>query len=182
MMKTKIAMVISIAGVLVAGSAAALVNTQVLSGSSSPSLVTVGAAPPTPTATAVSIGTTAVVSAGSVVETPVVPASGATQAVYLIADSGTVTLDAAGDVLTIVAVAPATGWTVTKSEAHDATNVEVKFQSGTTEVDFHANLLLGVVTTSVESNDGSVTNSSVDDNGSAPHGGDDGNGHGGDDD
>ncbi len=35
MMKTKIAMVISVAGVLVAGSAAALVNTQVLGGSTS---------------------------------------------------------------------------------------------------------------------------------------------------
>ena len=106
-----------------------------------------------------------------------------TQASYAIGDSGTVTLDTVGDVLTIVGVTPANGWAVTESEAHDATNVEVKFQSGTIEVEFHANLLFGVVTTSVESHDQSATNTSVDDNGGGRHsGGDDDAEGGGDDD
>jgi hypothetical protein len=95
-----------------------------------------------------------------------------------------VTLDTVGDMLTIVAVSPAEGWVVTKSETHDSTDVEVKFQTGTTEVEFHANLLFGVVTTAVSSQDQSATanstSNSVDDHGGAsPSGGDDASGHGG---
>ena len=96
---------------------------------------------------------------------PVAAPAPPTQAVYAVGDAGTVTLDTAGDVLTIVAVTPADGWTVTKSETQDATNVEVKFQTGTIEVEFHANLLFGVVTTSVETHDQSATSNSVDDSG-----------------
>jgi hypothetical protein len=186
MIKTKVAMAISIAGVLAAGSAAALVNTQVLSGTASPSFVSVPGTPesslPAPQATEVSVGTTPP-TVGTTVQSPA-PAALSTQAVYSIGASGTVTLDTAGDVLTIVAVTPADGWTVTKSEMHQPTSVEVKFQSGTTEVEFHANLLLGVVTTSVESHDGSATSTSVDDNGNRQGGGNGANGddHGGDDD
>jgi acyl-CoA synthetase (AMP-forming)/AMP-acid ligase II len=183
MMKTKVAMAISIAGVLAAGSAAALVNTQVLSGPSSPSFVSVADAPQAPltTSAAAVASTTPAVAAASGIESPAAVGS-TTQAVYAIGASGTVTLDTAGDVLAIVAVTPGDGWTVTKSEMHQPTSVEVTFQSGSTEVDFHANLLLGVVTTSVESHDGSSTNTSVDASGSR-HGSDDtGDDHGGDDD
>ena len=82
--------------------------------------------------------------------------------------------------LTIVAVSPTDGWMVTKSEAQDPNNVEVKFQSGAVEVEFHANLLFGVVTTSVDSHDQSATGTSVDDNGGGRHsGGDDDGSHGG---
>ncbi len=181
-MKTRIATMISIAGVLVAGSAAALVNTQVLSGSAAPSPLSIDAAPQTsqstlPAPTLSGVSTT--VAAVTPRTTPVL-APAATQAVYAIGTSGTVTLDTAGDVLTIVDVTPADGWFITKSEREDATNVEVKFQSGSVEVEFHANLLFGVVTTSVESDDESSTSDSVDDN-SARHGGDD-DGHGSDDD
>jgi hypothetical protein len=116
-----------------------------------------------------------------VVATPPPAAPAATQAAYAIGDSGTVTLDTVGDVLTIVGVSPADGWIVTKSEAQDATNVEVKFQSGTVEVEFHANLLFGVVTTSVDSHDQSATNASVDDNGGGRHSGGDDDGGGSDD-
>ncbi len=187
-MKTKIVTVISLVGVLVAGSAAALVNTQVLGGSASQSpQVADAASPPPPTAPVVvaTPAATAPAVESQVAETPVAPAPGvATQASYAIGDSGTVTLDTAGDVLTIVAVTPADGWMVTKSEAQDPNNVEVKFQSGAVEVEFHANLLFGVVTTSVDSHDQSATGTSVDDNGGASHGGgdDDGSHGGGDDD
>ena len=185
-MKTKIAMVISIAGVLVAGSAAALVNAQVLGGttSASPLVVDNGVqtVPTTPTVTLAPVVSSPPVAATNPAAQAV---TAATQAMYAVGDSGTVTLDTAGDVLTIVGVTPASGWTVTKSEAQDSTNVEVKFQNGTTEVEFHANLLFGVVTPSVESHDASTTNSSVDASGggSGQHGNDDaGDDHGGDDD
>jgi hypothetical protein len=209
-MKTKIVMAMSIAGVLVAGSAAALVNTNVLDSSASPAasvgLATTHQSTPTSTGSESSVVTTSVVAGGAVAQTTV-PAS-ASQAVYSIGTSGTVTLDTAGDVLTIVGVTPASGWVVTKSETEDATNVEVKLQAGNVEVEFHANLLFGVVTTSFESHgssgpdnsvtdnsvtdnsvtDNSVTGSSVednhggsgsDDNGGDDNGGDDNSGHGG---
>ena len=190
-MKTRIAMVISIAGVLVAGSAAALVNTQVLGGSTAPSGLAVDAAPqseqtiPTTTAvTAATVPTTSVVTtAPAVVPAQPAGAPASTQAVYEILTSGSVTLDTAGDVLTIVGVTPAVGWAVTKSENQDATNVEIKLQSGTIEAQFHANLLFGVVTTSIESDDASNTSVSVeDDHGGGQGGGsDDSGGHGSDD-
>lgn len=166
-MKTRIAMVISVAGVLVAGSAAALVNTQVLGGSTAAPGLAVDAAPQSehtiPTTTAAPVPTTSVAAAAPAVVAAQRPAAAAvsTQAVYSIGTSGLVTLDTAGDVLTIVGVTPAAGWVVTKSENEDATNVEIKFQSGSIEAQFHANLLFGVVTTSVESNDTSTTTVSI---------------------
>jgi hypothetical protein len=194
-MKTKIVMVMSIAGVLVAGSAAALVNTQVLDSSASsrpPASVDLAATrQSTPESTDASVVSTSVAGNPAVQTSVPSSASVATQAVYSIGNSGTVTLDTAGDVLTIVGVTPADGWVVTKSETQDKTNVEVKLQAGSVEVEFHANLLFGVVTTSFESDDNSVTDSSVtgssvednhgggDDNGGP--GGDDDSGHSGDD-
>src|SRR3954447_21207472 len=107
-MKTRVATMISIAGVLVAGSAAALVNTQVLSGNADatpfeaqgnitaePSSTVVTSVPETSTVT-----TVAPVAAPVTVASTVQP-SASTQAVYAIGDS-TVTIDTAGDALTIV--------------------------------------------------------------------------------
>jgi hypothetical protein len=184
-MKTKIVTVISLAGVLVAGSAAALVNTQVLGGSSSPSADVVDAAPLPPETTPVLVeapaGTTPMAPAAAVVESAQPAARVATQAVYAIGEAGTVTLDTAGDVLTIVSVTPADGWVVTKSEAQDAINVEVRFQAGSVEVEFHANLLFGVVTTSVDSHDSTqtATDNSGSNSGSTRHSGGDDDGAGG---
>ena len=187
MIKTKIAMAMSIAGVLVAGSAAALVNTQVLGGSTSaasPLVIDNGSQvrPATPTVTVATTATMPV----AVAPTPAAPAAAPspTQAVYAIGDAGTVTLDTARDMLTIIAVTPTEPWIVTKSEGQDSTDVEVKFQNGTSEVEFHANLLFGVVTTAVDSHDSSAasnsTSNSVDNSGSGrPSGGSDDSTHGG---
>ena len=190
-MKTKIAMVISIAGVLVAGSAAALVNTQVLGGSTSAAspLVIHNGSPAQQTTPTVTVATTATTPVAVAPATPVRPAAAPapTQAVYAIGDAGTVTLDTAGDMLTIIAVTPTDPWIVTKSETQDSTDVEIRFQNGTTEVEFHANLLFGVVATAVDSHDSSATSNStsnsVDDSGSHSGGADDSShGGGGDDD
>ena len=190
-MKTRISMMISVAGILVAGSAAALLNTQVLGGSTAPSGLAIDAASQgensTSTTSTSTSTTTATAPTTTVVGSPVgVPPQStavatSTQAVYEIGTSGSVTLDTAGDVLTIVGVTPAAGWVVTKSERQDATNVEIKLQSGTTEAEFHANLLFGVVTTSVQTNDSSSTSISVEDHsgrGGGGGSGDDGSGSG----
>lgn len=150
-MKTRITAALSLAGVLVAGSAAALVNTQVLSNSSPAGdgggqVVTTTQAP---------LGSTTlpVVTTVPAATVPVAPSAVATQAAYQIGTAGVVTLDTAGQVLTIVGVSPAAGWTVVKSEQGDAFHVEVAFQQGNLLVEFHANYLFGVVGTAVESKD-----------------------------
>ena len=187
-------MMISVAGVLVAGSAAALVNTHVLDSSATPTSLSVDAAQQTqqtaPTVTAASIVPAPTVTQPVVVTTLPAVAPPATQVNYAIGSAGTVTLDTAGDVLTIVGVTPAEGWTVTKSESEDAINVEVRLEAGDQRAEFHANLLFGVVTVSTEIDDATSTSNSVDD-----HGGDNsgsgsdssgssgsGSGHGGSDD
>lgn len=179
-------MMISIAGVLVAGSAAALVNTSVLDNSASPSPLEANGAqtqlttpPVTVTMVSVAPAVTAPSAAPSVttptvVDTVAPVVAPALQAAYAIGEAGTVTLDTVGNVLTIVEVTPAEGWLVTKAETEDASNVEIKLQRGGVEVEFHANLQLGVVTPFVESkNDSTPDNSVEDDHGGRGGGGDD---------
>jgi hypothetical protein len=181
-------MAISVAGVLAAGLVAAFVNTQVLGNNTSaaPVLAEGGQQTlPADTRTVTTAPTVTTPTTLPAVTTPTAPAQPtvnvvATQAVYTAAEAGSVTLDTAGDVLTIVAVVPTPGWIVTKSENEDSMNVEVKFQNGAAEVEFHANMQFGVVSPSVETKDGSVTSVSIDDNSGS--GGGDSSGHGGGDD
>ena len=185
-MKTKITAALSLAGVLVAGSAAALVNTQVLQSNNDEAMTVPALAAPagllvttTTTAgveTSLPIDATSTTVVGGAPSTSVdstVPASTAptssaptssapastaptagatpTQAVYRIGDAGTVTLDTAGDRLTVVAATPGAGWQVGKVEQYGPLDIEIYFRSATVELEFKANLLFGVVSTSVES-------------------------------
>ena len=175
-MKTKIAAALSLAGVLVAGSAAALVNTQVLQTNSDEATTVPALAAPagllvTTTTTAgvetslpidatstTVLGGAPSTSVDSTVPVSTAPASTAptagatpTQAVYRIGDAGTVTLDTAGDRLTVVATAPGAGWQVGKVEQRSPLDIEIYFRSATVELEFKANLLFGVVSTSIES-------------------------------
>ena len=175
-MKTKITAALSLAGVLVAGSAAALVNTQVLQSNNDEAMTVPALAAPTgllvTTTTTAGVETslpidatsTTVVggapstSVDSTVPVSTAPASTAptagatpTQAVYRIGDAGTVTLDTAGDRLTVVAATPGAGWQVGKVEQDSPLDIEIYFRSATVELEFKANLLFGVVSTSVES-------------------------------
>jgi hypothetical protein len=175
-MKTKIAAALSLAGVLVAGSAAALVNTQVLQNNSDEATTVPALAAPagllvTTTTTAgvetslpidatstTVLGGAPSTSVDSTVPVSTAPASTAptagatpTQAMYRIGDAGTVTLDTAGDRLTVVAATPGAGWQVGKVEQYSPLDIEIYFRSATVELEFKANLLFGVVSTSVES-------------------------------
>jgi len=185
-MKTKITAALSLAGVLVAGSAAALVNTQVLQSNNdeamtvpalaapagllvtttttagvetslpidATSTTVVGGAPSTSVDSTVPVSTAPTSSAPtSSAPASTAPTAGATptQAVYRIGDAGTVTLDTAGDRLTVVAATPGAGWQVGKVEQYSPLDIEIYFRSATVELEFKANLLFGVVSTSVES-------------------------------
>jgi hypothetical protein len=101
-------------------------------------------------------------------ETTQVSATG-TQAAYQIGGAGLVTLDTAGDTLRIVSVVPSEGWMVIETEQKDALNIEVKFQTADTIVEFKANLMFGIISTAVESysasgtSTGNSTGNSIDD-------------------
>ena len=146
-MKARLATLLSLTGVLVAGSAAALVNSQVLRASDnvwvSDPLITLvidsTAAPSTAVPPVVS----------SEVPTEVAEPAPASP-VYQVGDAALVTLHTAGGVLTVQSVVPGENWAVVATRSIDATNIEVQLQRDSSVVVFGANLALGVVVTSVE--------------------------------
>ena len=156
-MKARIATVLSLSGVLVAGSAAELVNNQVLQsaqpGSASGSNVTLVLGTPVPARTEPAPTSSSAAPSSSVpLSQPVM---------YQVGDAGVVTLDTAGDVLAVVAATPSAGWTVLVAESIDAYNVSVQLLAGATLVEFRANLSMGVVVTSVESREVDLTSTSL---------------------
>lgn len=156
-MKARIATVLSLSGVLVAGSAAALVNNQVLQsaqpGSASGSNVTLVLGTPVPARTEPAPSSSSAAPSSSVpLSQPVM---------YQVGDAGVVTLDTTGDVLAVVAATPSAGWTVLVAESIDAYNVSVQLLAGATLVEFRANLSMGVVVTSVESREVDLTSTSL---------------------
>jgi hypothetical protein len=171
-MKARVATVLSLTGVFVAGSAAALVNTQVLrnsapvgnsivrlvddSGSSSSSPSSSSADPSS------SVVSSVVPSSPSL--TTAATAEPAELAAFQVDTSGLVTLDTAGEVLRIDSAVPAAGWQVTVLQQVDALNVKVSFQKGETVVEFRANLMFDKVTPSVstyQATQGAGTSTSV---------------------
>lgn len=150
-MKVRIATVLSLTGVLAAGSAAAMVNTQVLRSDGGNDVQIASDVTLADVTIATGTITTTTVDPASPTPAPTTTTTTTTQAVYQIGEAGLVTLDSAGGVLTVVSVVPNAGWVVAHAESDDAYNVEVKFQSAFTVLEFHANLLFGVIGTSVES-------------------------------
>lgn len=151
-MKTKIATALSLVGVLGAGSAAALVNTQILdsgpAGADTSAILTPTAAPQQASTTAASTSSTSTTAASSttavtsttlapVIITPApAPAASPFLTSYNLGASGLVTVDVVAGVTTVVAATPNAGWTLAASEADASQNkVEVKFTDGTTLVE-----------------------------------------------
>ncbi|MEY4176224.1 MAG: hypothetical protein RI900_3389 [Actinomycetota bacterium] len=134
-MKARITTVLSLSGILVAGSAAAMVNSQVLRGDAP---VQAGAADiiSQPSAPAVTVPSASMLAA--------------TQAAYEVGEPGTITLDTEGDVLSLVTPTPAPGWTVVKVEQVDPRSLTVIFQSAGQLATFTAGLVQGVVSTAVK--------------------------------
>jgi hypothetical protein len=169
-MKTRIATLLSVAGVLTAGSAAALVNTQVLDSSkhrSSSSAVIVPVADgPLPTAVPMTTVPTTDASGGaaggpSAPYAAAVPDSNdgrpapttapvSPQSAFQVGDAGVVTVDTTGNVLSLVSAIPTPGWQVTTARSIDPLDIEVVFESSTVRIQFTANLLYGNVGTSVQ--------------------------------
>ena len=177
-MKTKIATALSIVGVLGAGSAAALVNTQILDGPTKsgasaavlpepssidldvpemtvdtlPFSTVVAAADPTTTVPETTGPTVTLPSAA-----PAALASGLLTA-FNVGDAGVVTVDVIDGQLVLVSAEPKAGWTLSKAEddSNDDSDafeneVEVEFISASVLVEFEAHLVDGQIVPKVES-------------------------------
>ena len=158
-MKVRITTLLSLTGVLVAGSAAALVNTQVLSSTalrkSTASEISVA---DTQSPASATVGTEV---SNKFAQLAPNLAPKAAQTTFDVSPAGTVVLDATNGVLTIVSATPASAdWTVAGSEV-DEGQVEVKFQSATQLVEFKASLVAGQIVTSLETTDLTTTTAAV---------------------
>ncbi len=111
-MRTRSATVLSIGGVLAAGLVAALVNAQALASSGGRANTSLAS---------IELGAESSV-----------PASATT--VFMVGTSGTLTLDDVNGVLDVVAIAPASGWSVSAMTSVDDGTVVVDFASVTTSV------------------------------------------------
>jgi hypothetical protein len=167
----RITSILSLAGVLSAGSAAAAVNSQVLTNTDSANANA-----------AVTAGATLTESATQVYSRVLT----ASQVMFQVGDAGLVTLDTADNVLTVVSASASPGWQIVDSvegQLDGSADVELTFQSAADDVvEFTADLLAdGTVTTTVESEDSSGVldaNGTADDEGTAGTG-NRGNGNGG---
>ena len=174
-MKARVATVLSLTGVLVAGSAAALVNTQVLRNaerSDSSSIVVLDAS----SASTSGSSAESTESSSTTIQVTVPNSQAAQLTAYQVDTAGLVTLDQAGDVLRLESATPSTGWKVVGIQQIDSLNVKVLFQQDDTVVEFNANLLFGTVTPSVVTYPASQapsTSNSVDN--TTPSGGSTGN-------
>ena len=174
-MKTKIATVLSLVGVLGAGSAAALVNTQILdngptqSGASAAVLpepssidlnvpeMTLDTLPFSTVTTTDPMTTSPETTMPTVTLPPAALASGLLTA-FNVGDAGVVTVDVIDGRLVLVSAEPKAGWTLSKAE--DDSNedsdtleneVEVEFMSASVLVEFEAHLVDGQIVPKVES-------------------------------
>jgi hypothetical protein len=173
-MKTRVATALSLAGVLCAGSAAALVNVKVLGSGQESSIAAApavtNAAPSTTLAPEISVvqvtaPTTTAAPTTTVAVSTAPPLQ--TQFAYAVGDAGVVTVDTAGGVLTLVSAVPNAGWSVVEQQGDGLAHIDVKLASASVLVEFRADLVDGQVVPTVESKSlvappasGSVSNSS----------------------
>jgi hypothetical protein len=163
-MKTRMATLLSVAGVLAAGSAAALVNTQVLQGgddgavSAEAASVTfetnVAAALDSTLASTAAPTTLPSTSAPPTTEKPTKRSTTASdptqgQQVFQVGESGLVTVQRDGDTLTVVDATANSGWTVVSASAVSPSEIEVVYRSSSVEVVFTAATAFGQIGTDV---------------------------------
>lgn len=166
-MKTKLAVALSMVGVLGAGSAAAVVNTQILDGGPAASGTSAAILPP-PSTVDVTVPSVDVTMPATTlpgpttgteppppaipiaVESPT-PASSGFLTAFNVGDAGIVTVDVLDGRIVLVSSEPLPGWRVTDVEPSGGDDVEVSFSSGTVRVEFTAELVDGQIVPRVES-------------------------------
>jgi hypothetical protein len=163
-MKTRMATLLSVAGVLAAGSAAALVNTQVLEGGDDGTVSAEAATVTLETNAAGTLGATLAPTAApdttpSTSSPPTTerssrrssttsdPTQG--QQVFQVGESGLVTVQRDDDTLTVVDATANSGWTVVSASAISPSEIRVVYRSSTVEVTFTAATAFGQIGTDV---------------------------------
>ena len=169
-MKTTIATALSVIGVLGAGSAAALVNTQILDGGPAESTASAAVLPPASTVdvsipellearvpelqvdTTVDTTTPTTQPEAPKPAAPAAPAPSGYLTSFNVGEAGVVTVDVVDGQLLLVDTEAKAGWQVSKAEQHDDDNeVEVYFSSSTVRVEFEAALIDGQIVPKVSS-------------------------------
>ena len=176
-MKTRLATTLSLVGVLTAGSAAALANTQILSGgdtasgassavlpesesvdltipaiASTTTSSTTTTSPDTTTTTAAANEAAATAATTTMATTTTTPTASEFLTTFNVGEAGSVTVDVIAGRLRLVEAVPGSGWSVTKSEEDaDDNEVEVEFRSSTVAVEFEAQLVDGQIVPEVSS-------------------------------
>ncbi len=190
-MKTRIATALSVVGVLGAGSAAALVNTQILDGAPAESSASAAALAPASSVDITIPGTTPdettpstqpetteadTTTMAPTTTEPTVPAKNRRAqpaapsgflTTYNVGDAGVVTLDVVDGRLVLVNAAPKSGWSIS-SEDEDSSDdeIDVEFLSSTVRVEFSATFVDGQIVPKVTSK--SVSRGTKASGGSAP--------------
>jgi hypothetical protein len=162
-MRTPFAAAISIAGVLVAGSAAAMFNSQVFGDTGGASGASAAILPP-PSQVVVSVPdatvppTTDHVTTVAPTTSTATPPTTATRetgmlTAFEVGNAGVVTVDVIEGRLVFVSAEADAGWTIDEKSSDDVSdsNVEVVFRSSTVIVQFDAELVDGVIVPHVES-------------------------------
>lgn len=157
-MRTQIATVLSVAGVLAAGAGAYAVNSTVLSApASSPievsttlpnsnqAMVSPAAATPDDNAPASDAKTADI--------TPQAQAVTSTTTSYQVGTAGSVVVDTSSGKIVVTSIAPASGWTSEPARTMSDGSVKVHFVSAAGRLEFKATMLNGKVSVSVERDD-----------------------------
>ena len=176
-MKTRLATTLSLVGVLLAGSAAALANTQILSGgdtasgassavlpesesvdltipaiASTTTSSTTTTNPSTTTTTTAANELAANAATTTMSTTTTTPTASEFLTTFNVGEAGSVTVDVIAGRLRLVEAVPGAGWSVAKSEEDGEDNeVEVEFRSSTVAVEFEAQLVDGQIVPEVSS-------------------------------
>jgi hypothetical protein len=179
-MKAKLATAISVIGVLGAGSAAAMVNTQILDSDPTESGASKAVLPPASTVElsvpsvtdpirieslqvevapdATTTSTTSTTTTSTSTTTIAVPQPSGLLTSFNVGEAGVVTVDVVDGQLVLVSAEAKAGWTVTKAEddSNDDSDeqqneVDVEFVSATVRVEFNADYVDGRIVPHVES-------------------------------
>ena len=145
-MKTRIATAISVIGVLTAGTAAAMVNTQIFESQPTVSDESSAMLAPQPTTVGLSLDPES-----TSTTTGINPGTGSLTE-FVIGEAGVVTVDVIDGQLRIVAASAFDGWTITEQEEKlDEDRVEVYFTSGSITVEFDADYIDGRIVPDIDS-------------------------------
>ena len=148
-MRTKIATVLSIAGVVASGAAAYAVNSTVLSAPSVNPISISTTVAPSAVPAAVEQAAAAPAPSQDNSATPQAQSISSTTTTYQVGNAGSVVVDTASGKIAVTSIAPASGWTSEPARTQSDGSVKVHFVSSTARLEFVAKMVDGKVVVNV---------------------------------